>query len=237
MDENTTNPQTENRMDKVSDSNSRSGEIWVLDFTPRSAAVFREEVLRKSRLNPESPIVVNIDSYGGNVDALAKMVETIENVPNPIITCCMGKAMSAGAILLSCGDMRYIGKHSRVMIHQVSGGTMGNPDDMLNDAEEIYRMGKHFIGLLAQNSIFGTYTKLAKFLKDLDGSDLYLDAEAAVEYGIVDEIGIPLVHGQMLFQVVLTPEKDIVVRGEEAEEPKTKKPKSKKKKRKNTKSK
>ena len=56
------------------------------------------------------------------MDCLASMIETMDEVPNPIITVAHGMAMSCGAVLLSHGDIRFVGKNSRIMVHEVSGG-------------------------------------------------------------------------------------------------------------------
>lgn len=188
--------------------NSHSDEIWVMEFTQESAQEFREKVLAESQENPTKPITVYIDSYGGQVDALAKMIATLDEVPNPIITCCMGKAMSCGAILLSHGDMRYVDKHSRVMVHKVSGGSWGDSEDMANDASEINRLNVYWLGLLADNcGIKGGYKELETKLKSKDGRDRYLDARDSVDFGIADIVGLPRLISATVYEVVDTPEK------------------------------
>jgi len=183
-------------------------EILVNEFTEESAQDFREDLLDASKGDQLKPIIVYIDSYGGQVDALAKMIETMDEVPNPIITVAIGKAMSCGAMLLSHGDIRFIGRHARVMIHEVSSGTAGDVHDMNADAMEAKRLNKYFMGLLAKNcGIKGGYDALRKMIKNQDGRDNYLDAAAAVRFGIVDGIGMPRVNRMKLYQVEITPEK------------------------------
>ena len=185
-----------------------SGEIWVIDFNEEAAQDFRERVLFKSKEQPEEPIIVFIDSYGGSVDALAKMIETLDETPSPIITVCMGKAMSAGAMLLSHGDVRYCGRHSRVMIHEVSAGTDGNVHDMYADTVEIKRLNHYFMGLLAKNcNIPGGYDGLRKIIKSRDGRDLYLNAEEALKFGLVDNVGLPHMVTVATTQAVTVPAK------------------------------
>lgn len=183
-----------------------SGEIWVNKFTEDSATQFRESLLLRSRHDQDVPIVVHIDSYGGYVDSLAKMIETMDEIPNPIITACVGKAMSCGAILLSHGDYRYCGPHSRILIHEVSSGTGGDVHDMHNDATETKRLNKHFMGLLAKNcGIKGGYEGLRQLVKEHDGRDIYLTGDRAVEFGIVDEVGTPTLVPYVGFELVTTP--------------------------------
>lgn len=193
-------------------SMQKQEEIWVTEFNEKASLEFREKVVNISREDPNEPIVVYIDSYGGQVDSLASMIETMDEVPNPIITVAMGKAMSCGAILLSHGDLRWVGRHSRVMIHEVSSGTGGDVHDMYADAVETKRLNKYFLGLLAKNcSIKGGYDGLRKIIKERDGRDIYLDAAASVAFGIADGVGTPKINGVTMFDVGTTPPKQTVI--------------------------
>jgi ATP-dependent Clp protease protease subunit len=187
-------------------------EILVNDFTEESAKEFRETVLRKSNMNIEKPLIINIDSYGGCVDALSKMMETLMEVPNPIITYCSGKAMSAGAILFSCGDMRYIGPLSRIMIHEISSVSWGNVHELKTDLEETERMNTLFIGILAKNCGMKGYGELRKYMKLLDGDEIYLSPEQCVKFGIADYVGIPKISAASpSYQVFTAPTKEVQV--------------------------
>lgn len=195
-----------NNSDLMHEDNQESslGEIWVNQFTEESAHKFREQVLKLALRDPTLPIIVYIDSYGGYVHSLAKMIDTLDQLANPIITVCMGKAMSCGAILLSHGHYRYCAPNSTVMIHEVSSGTFGDVHDIHNDTLETKRLNEHFLGLLARNCGIKTgYKGLRKFIKERDGRDLYLDPHAAMEFGIVDEVGTPAIV-QKLFYETLT---------------------------------
>jgi ATP-dependent Clp endopeptidase proteolytic subunit ClpP len=184
------------------------GEIWVTEFTIEAALEFREDVLEASKGDPTRPITVYINSYGGAVDALASMVETMDEIPNPIITVAHGTAMSCGAILLSHGDIRFCGVHARIMVHEVSSATHGDVHDMAADAQETKRLNKYFIGLLAKNcGIKGGYESLRKRIKNQDGRDHYMDAATALKFGIVDCVGMPKLNRMKLFQVEVTPAK------------------------------
>lgn len=180
---------------------SRATEIWVTKFDEEHAQKFRQAVMEVAKSDPSRPVVIYIDSYGGYVDALAKMIETLDEIPNPIVTACMGKAMSCGAILLSHGDVRFLGKHSRIMVHEVSSGTFGNVQDMKDDVKETVRLNSHFMGLLARNCGFKHYEEFREILKQQDGRDLYLHGDEAIKFGIVDAIGLPKISGRMMFEV------------------------------------
>lgn len=176
-------------------------EIWVTKFDEEHAQKFRVQVLAAAKGDPNKPIVVHIDSYGGYVDALAKMIETLDEVPNPIVTVCLGKAMSCGAMLLSHGDIRFLGRHSRVMVHEVSSGAWGNVQDMKEDVKETVRLNEHFMGLLAQNCGFKNYEELRAVIKEQDGRDRYLIGSDAIKFGIVDVIGLPKMTGRISYDI------------------------------------
>lgn len=198
----------------------KSNEIWVTKFDEDHAQKFRVAVMDAAKGDPNRPITIYIDSYGGYVDALAKMIETLDEVPNPIITCCMGKAMSCGAMLLSHGDVRFLGRHSRVMVHEVSAGTGGDVHDMHADVKETVRLNEYFMGLLAKNCGLKSYAELRKIIKDQDGRDRYLAGQDAVNFGIVDFIGLPRVSGKIMYEISKQMQKDDVVM-KPAKKPKT----------------
>ena len=183
-------------------------EIWVNSFDEESAQKFREELLDEAKSDSFRPIIVYIDSYGGQVDALSKMIETMDEVPNPVMTVAVGKVMSAGAILLSHGDLRFCGHHARIMVHEISSGTSGDVHDMNADAQETIRLNRYFMGLLAKNcGIKGGYDALRKMIKNRDGRDNYMDADAALKFGIVDIVGMPRVSRMKLYNVEVVPPK------------------------------
>lgn len=191
---------------------STNDEIWVNKFDHEQAIKLREQIMSISKINPQKPIIVYIDSYGGAVDALASMIETFDSVPNPIITVAVGSAMSCGAILLSHGDVRFCGPNSRIMIHEVSSGTIGDVHDMKADTQEAQRLNTHFMGILAKNCGFKNYDELRKVIKEQDGRDRYLSADSAVEFGIVDVVGMPMVTSQVMYEINVLPTKPPVTR-------------------------
>ena len=186
-------------------------EILVNKFTEESAKEFRETFLTESRKDKNKPMAVWIDTLGGSIDALATMVETIESVPNEVITICVGKAASAGAILLSFGKKRYCGKHSRVMIHECLTGQSEkmNVHEVSVGAKEALRMNEYWLGRLAENcKVVGGYAGLKNILKEQeDDRTIYLDAAGALKFGIVDFIGVPKIESKTMYEVVLASEK------------------------------
>lgn len=163
--------------------------LWVTDFTDPAAQTFCKSVMNLSKKNRARPILVYIDSYGGSVDALLSMLTVLDAVPNKIITIATGKAMSAGAVLLSHGDIRFVSEHCRVMVHEASGGTYGHIHDAKIDIQEFARLNVYLMGLLAKNCGY-TYEEFrVKFTNEQ--RDIYMNANQALKFGIADKIGIP----------------------------------------------
>jgi len=183
-------------------------EICINKFDEESAQKFREAMITVSKEDRNKPIFIYIDSYGGYVDSLAKMIETMDEIPNLKVTITLGKAMSCGAVLLSHGDVRFCGPHSRVMIHEISGGSVGNINDLVTDVKEAKRMNEWAMGLLARNcGIKGGHAGLKRIMKDQENRDLYLNAKQALKLGIVDAIGFPKLQMTPHWQVTAVPPK------------------------------
>lgn len=211
-------------------SNDHYDDIVVNKFTEESARDFRKRVINKAIHDSSMPIVIYIDSYGGYIDSLNSMLETIEQVHNPIITVCIGKAMSCGAALLAAGDHRFCGRNSRVMVHQGSSKAGGPIESLQNDVNESKRLNKQLMTMIAKRCN-KTYTQFKKEMKeklikgDDEARDLYLTANAAQELGIVDFIGMPHIKPITYYSIEAAPEKTY-------EKPEEEKPKKKVKKKK-----
>jgi len=184
-----------------------SDEIWITQFTEKSAQQFRRQVLKKAADSPDKPIVIYIDSYGGYVDSLATMLETMDEVPNPFITVASGKSMSCGAVLLSHGDYRFCGQYSRVMVHEISGFLYGNVRSLTNDAVEMVRLNVKVMDLLAKNCGFKGYQELKEVFKKKDADELWMGPDDALKFGIVDHVGMPKVIPVAAYQCAIIPPK------------------------------
>lgn len=135
--------------------------------------------------NPEKDIHLYINSPGGVVTAGMAIYDTMNFIKPDVSTICLGQAASMGAFLLSAGTKgkRYALKNSRVMIHQPLGGFRGQASDIEIHAREILYLKEKLNRLIAEHS-GQDYEKVAK---DTD-RDNFLSAEAAKEYGLVDEV-------------------------------------------------
>jgi ATP-dependent Clp protease, protease subunit len=135
--------------------------------------------------DPEREINMYINSPGGSVTAGLAMYDTMQFVRPPVSTLCVGQAASMGALLLAAGakGKRYSLPHSRILIHQVSGGFEGQATDIEIHAREALRLKEILNDILARHS--GQNVK--KVEKDTD-RDNFMSAAQAVEYGLIDEV-------------------------------------------------
>ena len=165
--------------------------VHVSEFTPESAAHFYAQMIMVQ--NSAQPIIpVVIDSFGGQVDALVTMVDVIRMMKKPVATIAIGKAMSCGAVLLSCGSprMRYVAPNARVMVHDVSSGALGKAEEILSSAQEVKRLQDWTMQVLDTNcgKQSGFFNEK---LKEKDRADWYMTADECIEIGIADKIGVP----------------------------------------------
>ena len=141
--------------------------------------------------DPEREINMYINSPGGSVTAGLAIYDTMQFVKPPVSTLCVGQAASMGSLLLAAGakGRRYALPHSRILIHQVSGGFEGQASDIEIHAREALRLREILNDILAHH----TGQNAKKVEKDTD-RDNFMSAAQAVEYGLIDEVisGRPL---------------------------------------------
>lgn len=135
--------------------------------------------------NRRKDIHFYINSPGGEVIATLAMYDTMQILSCPIATYCVGQAASGAAVLLAGGTKgkRYCLANSRVMVHQPAGGVSGQISDIEIQKDEILRYRELLNGILA-----GHCGKTAEQIAADSDRDFFLTAEAAKEYGLVDEI-------------------------------------------------
>jgi ATP-dependent Clp protease, protease subunit len=135
--------------------------------------------------DPEKEINFYINSPGGSVTAGLAIYDTMQFVKPPVSTLCLGQAASMAAILLLSGanGRRYGLPHSRILMHQPLGGAQGQAADLEIQAREIVRIRELINDIVARH----TGQNLRRVERDTD-RDLFLTAEQAVEYGLIDEV-------------------------------------------------
>jgi ATP-dependent Clp protease protease subunit len=143
------------------------------------------QLLHLESEDPDKDIQLYINSPGGSVTALLAIYDTMHDVKPDVATPCMGQAASAAAVLLAAGAKgKRLGlPHSRILIHQPSGGAEGQSVDIEIQAREILRMRRMLDEILAAH----TGQPVEKIGTDTD-RDFIMTAEQAKEYGIIDEI-------------------------------------------------
>jgi ATP-dependent Clp protease, protease subunit len=135
--------------------------------------------------DPDKDILLYINSPGGVVTSGLAIYDVIKYVKPDVQTICVGSAYSMGALLLAAGTKgkRYILPHGKVMLHQPSGGASGQSSDIQIHAKEIIKTKTELNKILSD----ATGKTVEEIAKDTD-RDLYMSAEEAVAYGVVDEI-------------------------------------------------
>ncbi|MEJ2437188.1 MAG: ATP-dependent Clp endopeptidase proteolytic subunit ClpP [Sulfurovaceae bacterium] len=135
--------------------------------------------------DPDKDIYFYINSPGGVVTSGFSMYDTMNYIKPDIATICIGQAASMGAFLLSAGTKgkRYALPHSRIMIHQPSGGAQGQSTDIQIQAKEIQRLKDSLNEIMAKN----TGKTLKQVEKDTE-RDNFMSAEEALKYGLIDKV-------------------------------------------------
>ena len=135
--------------------------------------------------NPERDIFVYINSPGGSVSAGLAIYDTMQHIKAPVNTICMGLAASMGSFLLAAGrpGKRSALPHSRIMIHQPSGGTQGTAADIEIQAKEILFL-RHQL-----NTIYSKHTgrPVEQIERDMQ-RDFFMSADEARDYGLIDNV-------------------------------------------------
>jgi ATP-dependent Clp protease, protease subunit len=135
--------------------------------------------------DPEREINMYINSPGGSVTAGLAIYDTMQFVKPAVSTLCVGQAASMGSLLLAAGakGRRYALPHSRILIHQLSGGFEGQASDIEIHAREALRLREMTNEILANH----TGQQIKRIEKDTD-RDNFMSAAQAVEYGLIDEV-------------------------------------------------
>ena len=143
--------------------------------------------------DPEKDIDLYINSPGGSVTAGLALYDTIQNIRPDVKTICLGQASSMGALLLACGSAgkRMALPSSRVLIHQPWGGVSGQASDISIQAREIIRLKRITVEYFSLH----TGKDIDTVAKDME-RDLFMSAQEALEYGLVDTILERRKHGK-----------------------------------------
>ena len=135
--------------------------------------------------NPDKDVHLYINSPGGAVTAGLAIYDTMQFIKPDVSTICVGQAASMGSLLLTGGakGKRYCLPHSRIMIHQPSGGFQGQAADIDIQAREVLHLRERLNAILAKH----TGQTLETIERDSD-RDNFMDGETAVSYGLIDTV-------------------------------------------------
>ncbi len=133
-------------------------------------------------------IKLYINSPGGDAGALAQIYDTMSMIKAPIATVCMGMAASAAAVILAAGTkgQRYAFPHARMMIHGIQSGFPVPGDDMV-DSKTMFK----FLQMNNDQVMKMLSKSTGQALEDIKldcARDVWLDADQAVKYGLIDEV-------------------------------------------------
>ncbi len=188
-----------NVMPHVVESGPRGERAWdlysmllkeriIMLFTPIDDVVANTivaQLLYLEREDPERDISMYIQSPGGSITAGLAIYDTMQLIRPQVSTICVGMAASMATILLSSGakGKRYALPHSTVHMHQASSGVQGQATDMMIQAKETMRLQDIIKDIIVKN----TGQSVERVTHDMD-RDFYLNADQAVEYGLIDEV-------------------------------------------------
>ncbi len=170
---------------------------FIGEVTEESANGFRRdmEVAEHNAVRAEQEILpVCFDTPGGCLYALMGMIDAMDACRIKLATVVESKAMSAGSVLISCGDPnhRYMGPNATIMIHSASGGSHGTVEEVENDTRELKRLYDMALERMAKNC----KKKKDFFINQIKekGPEWYIGPKEAKQIGLITHVGIPLLE-------------------------------------------
>ena len=168
--------------------------IRVNKFDEQSAQEFCTN-MSLAHCTGQEIIPIVIDSYGGQVYSLMRMIGAIKASRLPVATIVEGKAMSCGALLFSFGTegYRYMDPYATVMIHDVSAGAIGKIEELKANSEEANRLNEQVFKMMAQN--IGKSDKyFLKRIHEKGHADWYLPPEECKKINLANHLRVPVLN-------------------------------------------
>lgn len=154
------------------------------EIDDNTANIIIAQLLYLDSIN-HNEISLYINSNGGSVTSGMAIYDTMNFIKSDVSTICLGMAASMAAFLLSSGKKgkRYALPNAEIMIHQPLGGVQGQATEIKIAAERILKLKRKLNELLAKN----TNQKITKVECDTE-RDYFLNANEALEYGLIDKV-------------------------------------------------
>ncbi|MBB6502602.1 ATP-dependent Clp protease proteolytic subunit [Pedobacter cryoconitis] len=151
----------------------------------RSANVVQAQLLFLQSADAKKDIQLYVNCPGGSVYAGFGIYDTMQLISPDVATICTGVALSMGSVLLCAGaeGKRSALKHSRVMIHQASGGAQGTATDMDISIKEVLKVQTELYHIIAKHS-GQSYDKI----NEIAARDYWMTAVEAKQFGMIDEV-------------------------------------------------
>jgi ATP-dependent Clp protease protease subunit len=155
------------------------------EVEPQMANLIVAQLLYLDSEDPQKPVQLYIHSPGGVVYAGLAIYDAMQAIHAPVATTAVGVTASFGTVLLAGGakGMRSALPHATIHMHQPHGGSSGQASDLMIQARESQRLKDRLLDIFVAH----TGQPREKLLADQD-RDIYLDAAAAVEYGLIDRV-------------------------------------------------
>ena len=152
---------------------------------PGVANTLIAQLLHLEAENQELEINLYVNCDGGDLPSMLAVYDTMQYIQAPVATTCVGQAIGVGAVLLAAGTAgrRSLLPHARVVLHQPAAHGRGPIPDLILQAEEVVRMRADIEAILSAH----TGQSAATLRTDTD-RDRVLTAQAALAYGIVDQV-------------------------------------------------
>lgn len=182
-----------NEKDKMANADhSDRNYILVNEFHESAVKDFKNhfEILNRS----DYPIIpIYVDSFGGEIYSALAMIDILECADKPIATIAIGKAMSAGSVLLACGSpgWRFASPNSTIMIHDAASFNCGKIEELKTSLKHVDALNDIMYGILAKKCGHKDKDYFKKIIKEKGNQDWYIDATEALKHKIVDHIGVP----------------------------------------------
>lgn len=155
------------------------------EVNENSANLITAQLLHLAHEDAKKDIFFYINSPGGGVYDMLAIYDTMQYVKPDVQTISIGLAASAAAVLLASGakGKRFALPHTKIMVHQPSGGARGSVSDMKIDLEESLKLKKLLEEIMSKHT-----GQTAKRIGDDMDRDYYMNAKEAVKYGIIDKV-------------------------------------------------